>query len=84
MATSAVSSVMSPAHVLGSGQEATVYFQWWSCGGRGPRAAVRPTFRLSFDQGLVVLAHSPYATPAFCGGLGGTRNLDVSRSLIES
>lgn len=82
LATSAVSSVMSPAHVLRPGQEATVYFQWWSCGGPGPRAAVRPGFQLSFGHGLVVVARSTVVTPAFCGGLGGTRNLDVSRPLI--
>jgi hypothetical protein len=31
-----------------------------------------------------VTARSVDATPAFCGGLGGTRNLAVSRALTES
>lgn len=77
-------SIMSPAHVLGPGRRATVYWQWWSCGGPGPSAAVRPGFQLAFGHGLVVTAISTQATPSFCGGLGGTRNLDVSRPLIES
>jgi hypothetical protein len=77
-------SIMSPAHVLGPGKRATVYWQWWSCGGPGPRAAVRPGFQLTFGHGLIVIARSADATPPFCGGLGGTRNLDVSRPLIES
>lgn len=77
-------SIMSPAHVLGPGQQATVYWRWWSCGGPGPRAAVRPGFQLTFGHGLVVTAISTQTTPSFCGGLGGTRNLDVSRPLIES
>jgi hypothetical protein len=76
-------SIMSPAHVLGPGQQATVYWRWWSCGGPGPRAAVRPGFQLTFGHGLVVTAVSTQTTPAFCGGLGGTRNLDVSRPLME-
>lgn len=83
MATPAPST-MSPAHVLGPGEHATVYWRWWSCGGPGARAAVRPGFQLAFGRGLVVTAVSTEATPPFCSGLGGTRNLDVSRPLTES
>jgi hypothetical protein len=61
-----------------------VFWQWFSCGGPGPKEAVKPGFQLDFGRGLVVHALAPYATPAFCGGLGSTRNLDVSRPLIES
>lgn len=70
------------AHVLASGARAGVYFQWWSCGGPGPRAAVRPTFTLRFGRGLVVTARSGDVTPAFCGGLGGRRALGVSEALV--
>jgi hypothetical protein len=38
---------------------------------------------LRFGHGLVVIARSTDATPAFCGGLGGTRNLAVGRPQIE-
>jgi Protein of unknown function (DUF4232) len=71
------------AHVLAPGEKADVYFQWFSCGGRGPKEAVRPTFGLRFGHVLVVTARSTDVTPAFCSGLGGTRNLDVSPPLIE-
>ena len=76
--------VMSPTRVLGAGERATVYWQWWSCGGPGPRAAVNPGFQLSFRHGLLVTAISTDATPPFCGGLEGTRNLAVSRPQITS
>jgi Protein of unknown function (DUF4232) len=74
----------TPARVLAPGAKASVFFQWWSCGGPGPRAAVRPGFQLTFGHGLVVVASSAVATPSFCGGLSGTRNLAVSRPQIES
>lgn len=70
------------ARVLAAGTSASVFFQWWSCGGRGPREAVRPTFELRFGHGLVVTAQSSDVTPAFCGGLGGRRTLDVTRALV--
>ena len=70
------------AHVLAPGAKAGVYFQWWSCGGTGPKAAVRPTFTLRFGRGLLVTARSEDVTPAFCGGLGSQRPLDVSHVLV--
>jgi Protein of unknown function (DUF4232) len=70
------------AHLLASGARAGVFFQWWSCGGSGPRAAVRPTFTLRFSRGLVVTARSGDVTPSFCGGLGGRRALGVSDALV--
>jgi hypothetical protein len=70
------------AHVLAPGAKAGVYFQWWSCGGSGPKAAVRPTFTLRFRPGLLVTARSEDVTPAFCGGLGGQRGLNVSNTLV--
>jgi hypothetical protein len=72
------------AGVLPPGAKALVLFQWWSCGDTGLKATVRPGFQLTFGHGLVVLARSADATPPFCAGLGGTRNLDVSRPLVES
>ena len=81
----AAPSIFHPAEVLAPGLKATVLWQWFSCGGQGAaQAAVRPTFRLRFGPGLVVTARSVDVTPAFCGGLGGTRNLAVSRALTES
>jgi Protein of unknown function (DUF4232) len=71
------------ADVLAPGEKADVYFQWFSCGGSGPNEAVRPTFGLRFGRVLVVSARSTDVTPAFCSGLGGTRNLDVSPPLVE-
>ena len=71
------------ARVLPPGAKADVFFQWLSCGGSGPKAAVRPTFALSFGHGLRVTARSEDVTPAFCGGLGGARFLDVSRALVH-
>ncbi len=70
------------AHILAPGAKADVFFQWLSCGGSGPKAAVRPTFALSFGHGPLVTARSRDVTPAFCGGLGGTRYLGVSRALV--
>ena len=70
------------AHILAPGAKAGVYFQWWSCGGPGPRAAVRPTFILRFGRGLLVTARSADVTNAFCGGLGGQRLLGVSHVLV--
>jgi len=70
------------ARVLAPGMRATVFFQWWSCGGPGPRATVRPTFELRFGHGVVVNARSNDVTPAFCAGLGGRRYLDVTRALV--
>jgi hypothetical protein len=70
------------ARVLAPGTSANVFFQWWSCGGPGPRAAVRPTFELRFGHGLVVNARSSDVTPAFCAGLGGQRYLDVTRARV--
>ena len=70
------------ARVLPPGAGAHVFFQWWSCGGPGPRAAVRPTFELRFGHGLIVNARSSVVTPAFCGGLGSRRYLDVTRALV--
>jgi Domain of unknown function (DUF4232) len=71
------------ARVLAPGAKAGVYFQWWSCGGSGPKAAVRPTFTLRFGHGLLVTARSEDVTPAFCGGLGGQRLLGVSKTLVD-
>ena len=71
------------ARVLAPGAKADVFFQWWSCGGSGPKAAVRPAFTLRFGQRLVVTARSSDVTTPFCGGLGGTRSLDVSRALVQ-
>ena len=71
------------ARVLAPGAKADVFFQWWSCGGSGPKAAVRPTFLVRFGQGLQLAARSGEPTPAFCGGLGGRRFLDVSRALVN-
>ena len=71
------------AHVLAPGAKADVFFQWKSCGGSGPQAAVRPTFALEFRHNLLVTANSNDVTPAFCGGLGGQRLLDVSRPLVN-
>ena len=70
------------AHVLATGAKAGVYFQWFSCGGPGPRAAVRPTFVLRFGHGLLVTARSADVTSPFCGGLGGQRALGVSPVLV--
>ena len=70
------------AHVLAPGAKAGVYFQWFSCGGSGPKAAVRPTFALRFGHGLLVTARSADVTPPFCGGLGGRRTLGVSPALV--
>jgi hypothetical protein len=70
------------ARVLASGGKASVFFQWWSCAGPGPRAAVRPTFTLRFAHGLVVIARSTDVTPPFCGRLGSS-SLAVSRPLRE-
>jgi hypothetical protein len=67
--------------LLAPDTKASVFWQWRSCGGPGPRAAVRPTIELPFGHGLVVTARSGDVTPAFCGGLGGRRLLDVSRPL---
>jgi hypothetical protein len=75
---------LSSAPVLAPGAKASVFWQWFSCGGPGPRAAVRPTFRLRFEHDLVVTARSSDLTPAFCGGLGGRRTLAVSRALAGS
>jgi Domain of unknown function (DUF4232) len=72
-----------PAHVLAPGKTASVLFQWWSCGGPGPKEAVQPTFLLRFGHGLAVTARSGDVTPPFCGGLGGRRPLDVSRALVS-
>ncbi len=69
--------------VIAPGGKADVFFQLWSCGGSGPKAAVRPTFLVRFGHGLQLTARSGEATPAFCGGLGGTRFLDVSRALVN-
>ena len=69
------------AQILAPDTTASVFFQWWSCGGRGPRDAVRPAFLLRFGHGLTVTARSTDGTPPFCGGLGGRRPLDVSRAL---
>ena len=71
------------ARVIAPGAKADVFFQWWSCGGSGPKAAVRPTFLVRFGHGLQLTARSGEATPAFCGGLGGTRFLDVTRALVN-
>ena len=71
------------AHVLSPGAKADVSFQWWSCTGSYPKAAVRPTFVLRFGHGLLVTARSGDVTPRFCGGLGGRRPLDVSRALVN-
>ena len=71
------------ARVLAPGAKADVLFQWWSCGGSGPKAAVRPTFLVRFGHGLRLTARSGEMTPAFCGGLSGTRFLDVSRALVN-
>jgi hypothetical protein len=71
------------ARVLVPGAKTEVFFQWLSCGGSGPKAAVRPTFALRFGNHLLVTARSKDVTPAFCGGLGGTRFLDVSRALVD-
>jgi Protein of unknown function (DUF4232) len=81
--TMAAPAGFSDAGVLAPGAKAVVLWQWWSCGGPGPRAAVRPGFQLRFGHGLVVIARSTDVTPAFCSGLGGTRNLDVSSPLTE-
>jgi len=71
------------AHVLAPGAKADVFFQWWSCGGSGLKSAVRPTFVMGFGHGLLVTARSKDVTPAFCGGLGDPRLLDVSRALVN-
>ena len=71
------------ARVLVPGAKADVFFQWLSCGGSGPQAAVRPTFLLRFGHRLLVTAASKDVTPAFCGGLGGRRFLGVSRALVN-
>lgn len=71
------------AHILAPGKAANVFFQWWSCGGSGPKAAVRPTFLLRFTRGLFVAARSRDVTPPFCGGLGAARPLDVSHMLVS-
>jgi Protein of unknown function (DUF4232) len=71
------------AHILAPGAKAGVYFQWFSCGGPGPRRAVRPTFALRFGHGLLVIAPSTDVTPPFCGGLGGRRVLGVSDALVS-
>jgi hypothetical protein len=70
------------ARGLAPGASASVFFQWWSCGGPGPKAAVRPAFELRFGHGLVVNARSSDVTPAFCAGLGGQRYLDLTRALV--
>ena len=70
------------AHVLAPGTTADVFFQWWSCGGPGPKTAVQPTFLLRFGHGLVVTANSGDVTPAFCAGLGSWRFIDVSHVLV--
>jgi Protein of unknown function (DUF4232) len=70
------------AHIVAPGKSASVFFQWWSCGGPGPKEAVQPTFLLRFGHGLAVTAHSGVVTPAFCSGLGAPRSLDVSRALV--
>lgn len=70
------------ARILAPGKTANVFFQWWSCGGSGPKEAVRPTFRLRFGHGLTVTARSGDVTPPFCSGLGAARPLDVSRTLV--
>jgi hypothetical protein len=71
------------AHVLAPAATAGVFFQWWSCGGPGPKEAVRPTFLLRFGRGLIVVARSADVTPPFCDGLGARRTIDVSRPLTE-
>jgi len=71
------------AHTLAPNKPATVFVQWWSCGGPERGEAVRPTFLLRFGQGLTVTARARGVTPPFCGGLGGRRPLDVSPPLIE-
>jgi hypothetical protein len=71
------------AHILAPDTTSNVFFQWWSCGGPGPKAAIRPTFQLRFGRGLAVTASSADVTPAFCGGLGSRRFLDVSRALVN-
>jgi Protein of unknown function (DUF4232) len=71
------------AHVLAPGGNADVFFQWWSCTGSAPKAAVRPTFALRFGHGLFVTARSNNVTPSFCGGLGSPRPLDVSPALVS-
>jgi Domain of unknown function (DUF4232) len=71
------------AHILAPGAKAVVFFQWWSCDGPGPRATVRPTFALRLGPGLSVTARSNTVTPAFCGGLGGRRFLDVTHTLVS-
>ena len=71
------------AHVLAPGQRASVYWQWFSCGGQGaPQVAVQPTFTLRFGPGLLVKARSDESTPPFCSGLGGRRILDVTHALV--
>jgi Protein of unknown function (DUF4232) len=71
------------AGVIAPGAKAVVLWQWASCGGPGPHVAVRPGFQLQLAPGLVVFARSADVTPKFCGGLGGTRGLAVSRPLHE-
>jgi Domain of unknown function (DUF4232) len=71
------------AGTIAPGATADVYFQWWSCGSSGPKAPVRPTFLVNFGHGLRIRARSAETTPAFCGGLGGRRFLDVSRALVN-
>ena len=70
------------AHILAPDKAASVFFQWWSCGGPGPKEAVRPTFLLRFGHELAVTASSGDVTPPFCSGLGGRHPLDVSRALV--
>src|SRR5205814_1842326 len=71
------------AHALAPGQRASVYWQWWSCGGQGARqVAVQPTFTLRFGSGLLVRAPADESTPPFCSGLGGRRFLDVTNALV--
>jgi hypothetical protein len=70
------------AHILAPDKTASVFFQWWSCGGPGPKEAVQPTLLLRFGHGSAVAARSGDVTPAFCSGLGGRRPLDVSRALV--
>ncbi|HKU56860.1 MAG TPA: DUF4232 domain-containing protein [Gaiellaceae bacterium] len=72
-----------PAHALAPERRASVYWQWFSCGGQGaPRVAVRPTFTLRFGHNLLVTAHTRDMTPPFCSGLGGRRFLGVTHALV--
>ncbi len=84
-ATFAAPGIFRPVRLLSPGAKASVLWQWFSCGGNGPKAAVRPTLILRFGHGLIVTARSNEATPAFCGGLGGSRRLLlVSGAVIEN